>query len=333
MTRTVERVDVGATAAEVTDRVAASEHTSVVVRDGRDPAGIVTETDVVRLYADDVPRDTPVSEFMSADLVTVGPDEPIERAAETIGEHDFRRLPVVEDGRIVGIVTTADIAYYLPQVLRDRRGWAERASRRPATGSTAYEEEGWEFESRGTGDGLNVGDVVRFTKTVSAADVDAFAGPTGDTNRLHLDEAFAARSRFGERVAHGVLGSGVISAALARIPGLTIFLSFELSFLAPVGLDETVTAVCEVIEDLERRKYSRRVWKGSNVRGAVAEALVRASALASAHRSDRPVPVVVRVSAVSVVRVSVVSASVVVGVSAAGVVVLISVASRGRRSV
>jgi len=255
MTGTVEMIEVDATAAEVAERIAESAHTSVVVCDGHEAAGIVTETDVVRLYAEDTPRDTPVTEFMSADLVTVGPDESVERAAETLGERDVRRLPVVEDGRIVGIVSVSDIAYYLPHVLRDRHGWAERSRRRPPAGSTAYEDEGWEFESRGTDDGLDVGDTVRFTKTVSAADVEAFAEATGDTNRLHLDEAFAARSRFGERIAHGVLGAGVISAALARIPGLTVFLSQELSFLAPVELGETVTAVCEVVEELGGRKY------------------------------------------------------------------------------
>jgi acyl dehydratase/CBS domain-containing protein len=255
MTRTVDTVEVDATAAAVADRIGRSEHTSVVVCDGREPAGIVTESDVVRLYAGDVARETPVTEFMSADLVTVGPAEPLERAAELLGEHDVRRLPVVEEGRIVGIVTAADIADYLPHVLRDHRSWAERTRKRSTNDSTAYEEEGWEFESHGTGDGLDVGDTVRFTKTVSEADVEAFAEATGDTNRLHLDAAFAARSRFGRRIAHGVLGSGVISAALARIPGLTIFLSQELSFLAPVDLGETVTAVCEVVEDLGRRKY------------------------------------------------------------------------------
>jgi acyl dehydratase/CBS domain-containing protein len=255
MTETVETIGTDATAAEVAERIAASEHTSVVVCDGRQPAGIVTESDVVRLYAEATPRDTPVTEFMSADLVVIGPDEPVERAAEVLGERDVRRLPVVEDGRIVGIVTVSDVAYYLPHVLRDRRAWAERTRKRAAGGSTAYEEEGWEFESKGTEDGLDVGDVVRFTKTVSAADVEAFAEATGDTNRLHLEEAFAARSRFGERIAHGVLGSGVVSAALARIPGLTIFLSQELSYLAPVELGETVTAVCEVVEDLGNHRY------------------------------------------------------------------------------
>lgn len=255
MTAAVETVEVDATAADVADRIASSEHSSVVVCDHREAAGIVTESDVVRLYARDTSRDTPVTEFMSADLVVIGPDESVERAAEILGEHDVRRLPVVEDGRTVGIVTVADIAYYLPHVLRDRRAWAERARRRSGTESTAYEDEEWEFESHGTEDGVGVGDVVRFTKAVSETDVESFAEATGDTNRLHLDEGFAVRSRFGERIAHGVLGAGVISAALARLPGLTIYLSQELSFLAPVELEETVTAVCEVIDDLGGDKF------------------------------------------------------------------------------
>jgi acyl dehydratase/CBS domain-containing protein len=255
MTAAVETVGVDATAATVADRIAGSDHSSVVVCDGHEPAGIVTESDVVRLYARDTARETPVTEFMSADLVVIGSSEPIERAAEVLGERDVRRLPVVEDGRIVGIVTVADIAYYLPHLLRDRRAWAERTRRWQETGSIAYEDEEWEFESHGTDDGVGVGDVVRFTKAVSAGDVESFAEATGDTNRLHLDDGFAVRSRFGGRIAHGVLGAGVISAALARLPGLTIYLSQELSFLAPVELGETVTAVCAVIDDLGGAKY------------------------------------------------------------------------------
>ena len=288
MTGTVETVGTDATAAEVAEQIDGSEHTSVVVCDGHEPAGIVTESDVVRLYAEDTPRNTPVTEFMSADLIVVGPDEPIERAAEILGERDVRRLPVVEDGRILGIVTVSDVAYYLPHVVRDRRAWAERTRRRSTSGSTAYEEEGWEFESRGTDDGLDVGDVVRFTKTVSEADVEAFAEATGDTNRLHLDEAFAARSRFGERIAHGVLGSGVISAALARIPGLTIFLAQEMSFLAPVELGETVTAVCEVVEDLGKHKYrlSTELFDSEGERVIDGEAVVLLDSLPDEDEGD-----------------------------------------------
>ena len=82
-----------------------------------------------------------------------------------------------------------------------------------------------------------------------------FAEASGDTNRLHLDEEFAARTRFGERTVHGTLVAGLISAALARLPGLTIYLSQDLSFLAPVPLGERLTAECEVVEDLDNRRF------------------------------------------------------------------------------
>ena len=62
--------------------------------------------------------------------------------------------------------------------------------------------------------GLRVGDVREFTKTVSEQDIADFARVSGDDQPLHLDEAFAARTRFGGRIAHGMLSAGYISALL-----------------------------------------------------------------------------------------------------------------------
>jgi acyl dehydratase len=86
-------------------------------------------------------------------------------------------------------------------------------------------------------------------------DVRTFAAASGDTNRLHLDDEFAAGTRFGRRIVHGTLVSGLISAALARLPGLTIYLSQDLSFRAPVDIGERVTAVCEVVGSIDTNKY------------------------------------------------------------------------------
>ena len=97
---------------------------------------------------------------------------------------------------------------------------------------------------------VDVGDVVTFSKRIDESDVERFALASGDTNRLHLDEEFAGRSRFGGTIAHGTLVSGLISAALARLPGLTIYLSQETQFRAPVSIGDDLTAVCEVAEDL-----------------------------------------------------------------------------------
>jgi 3-hydroxybutyryl-CoA dehydratase len=95
-----------------------------------------------------------------------------------------------------------------------------------------------------------------WTKTVTEADVYAFAGITGDFNPLHVDEVFASRSRFRGRIAHGMLTAGLISAVLGmRLPGPGgIFLSQTLKFLKPVRLGDTVTAEAEVVNWREDRR-------------------------------------------------------------------------------
>lgn len=91
---------------------------------------------------------------------------------------------------------------------------------------------------------LKVGDAAEMTKTVTDADVRAFAEVTGDHNPIHLDEEYAASTRFGRRIAHGMLGASLISAVLAnKLPGRgTVYLSQTLRFTAPVFLGDTVTA-------------------------------------------------------------------------------------------
>jgi acyl dehydratase len=85
--------------------------------------------------------------------------------------------------------------------------------------------------------------------------VEEFADASGDTNRLHLDGGFAEGTRFGRRIARGTLVAGVISAALARLPGLTIYLSQELSYRGPVDIGERVTAHCEVVEQIRDNRF------------------------------------------------------------------------------
>ncbi len=95
---------------------------------------------------------------------------------------------------------------------------------------------------------LSVGQRATFSKTITHADIEAFAALTGDRNPLHLDDAFARQSRFGRPIAHGVLVAGVISAALGMVlpgPG-AIYLRQTLKFLRPVYPGDTVTATVEV---------------------------------------------------------------------------------------
>ncbi len=107
-----------------------------------------------------------------------------------------------------------------------------------ATPPATNEQHGYYIED------LAVGMTAAFGKTISEADVTMFAGISGDTNPLHLNAEFAAAGRFGERIAHGMLTAGLISAVIAtRLPGAgAIYRSQSLRFTAPVRLGDTVTA-------------------------------------------------------------------------------------------
>jgi acyl dehydratase len=116
----------------------------------------------------------------------------------------------------------------------------------------------WEVEFHGTDDELSVGDRIRFTKTLTEADVDRFAAASGDTNPIHLDEEWARETRFGGRIVHGILASGLISAALARLPGSVIYLSQDVEFRAPVRLGDRITAEVEAVESLGGGRFRLR---------------------------------------------------------------------------
>ncbi|PSQ00629.1 acyl dehydratase [Halobacteriales archaeon QS_4_69_31] len=229
----------------------------VVVDDGR-VVGIVTESDVVAVVADGRdPASCPVGECMSAPVHTVPPDATVVEAARRLRDNRIKKLPVCADGELVGIVTTTDLANYLPHVQHrrpDRNGDDERV-RQTDREDTAYESDDWSFEYIGHEETIDVGDRVRFSKTLDRAEVEAVADASGDTNRLHLDEAYAEATRFGRRIVHGTLVSGTISAALARLPGLIIYLSQELSYLGPVDIGERVTAECEVVEEVDDARF------------------------------------------------------------------------------
>jgi 3-hydroxybutyryl-CoA dehydratase len=96
---------------------------------------------------------------------------------------------------------------------------------------------------------FQIGEQDTLTKTVTEADVTTFAGLTGDYNPIHVDVEYARRSRFGQRLAHGMMTGGLISAVLGnKLPGPgSIYLSQQLEFLAPVYIGDTITAVVEVI--------------------------------------------------------------------------------------
>jgi acyl dehydratase len=80
---------------------------------------------------------------------------------------------------------------------------------------------------------VKVGDIAEFEKKVTQEDIEAFARVSGDTNPLHTDPAYAAKTRFKEPIAHGMLSAGFISAVLSAIPRTAVRIAV-LRFLQPV---------------------------------------------------------------------------------------------------
>ena len=95
---------------------------------------------------------------------------------------------------------------------------------------------------------LAIGQKATRTQTITDEMIRTFAALTGDSNPVHLDDAFAATTRFGRRIAHGMLAASLISAALANdLPGPgTVYLSQSIQFKAPVFPGDTITAIIEV---------------------------------------------------------------------------------------
>jgi 3-hydroxybutyryl-CoA dehydratase len=106
---------------------------------------------------------------------------------------------------------------------------------------------------------LQTGMQATFSKTITEADIVLFAAVSGDNNAVHVNEEFAATTRFGGRIAHGFLTASVISAAVANhLPGPgTIYLSQQLHFRAPVRIGQTVHATVSISAiDRERRRVT-----------------------------------------------------------------------------
>ena len=126
---------------------------------------------------------------------------------------------------------------------------------------------------------LTVGQSATYSRTVTEADVVLYAGVTGDMNPAHLDQVWAERTRFGGRIAHGMLTAGYVSAVMAmRLPGPgTIYLQQTLRFTRPVKIGDTVTARAEVLELIPEKRRARMKTTVENQRGELVldgEALV-----------------------------------------------------------
>ncbi|UOY92633.1 MaoC family dehydratase [Ectobacillus sp. JY-23] len=103
---------------------------------------------------------------------------------------------------------------------------------------------------------ITIGEQALLVKTITHADIEAYAALTGDVNPVHLLEDFAKHTMFKERIAHGMLIASYISTVLGtKLPGKnTIYLSQQVSFRAPVKIGDTIRIVAEVTEKRDDKK-------------------------------------------------------------------------------
>ena len=117
----------------------------------------------------------------------------------------------------------------------------------PTAGKTFY------FED------LSVGMEAFMSRTVSEADIVAYAALSGDYNPIHLDADYAARTPFKARIAHGILSAGYISAVFGmQLPGPgSVYISQTLNFKAPVKIDDVVVTTVKLIELMPERRRAK----------------------------------------------------------------------------
>ena len=126
---------------------------------------------------------------------------------------------------------------------------------------------------------ISVGMSAEMSKTITSEGIIAFAEATGDFNPVHIDEEAGKASLFGERIAHGMLGAGLISAVLGmKLPGAgALYLSQTLKFVRPVKIGDTVTATVEVMEVITAKKRVRLL---TTVRNQDGDTVIEGEALA-----------------------------------------------------
>jgi len=96
---------------------------------------------------------------------------------------------------------------------------------------------------------LTLGHVATASKTMTDDDVRKFADLVGDRNPIHLDEAFARKTKFGRRIVHGLLIASLISTAIGtHLSKGAVYLSQTLQFVKPVYLGDTITARVTVVK-------------------------------------------------------------------------------------
>lgn len=100
---------------------------SIIITEDGNPIGVLTESDILRKIVAEEKDASKISvdEIMSSPPIVIGPDANIEEAVRMMGKNKIRRLPVVEDGKLIGMVTERDILQSSPLLLDIVKEWAE----------------------------------------------------------------------------------------------------------------------------------------------------------------------------------------------------------------
>ncbi|GAC1574945.1 MAG: MaoC family dehydratase [Candidatus Elarobacter sp.] len=118
---------------------------------------------------------------------------------------------------------------------------------------------------------FRVGDCATFSKTITDADIVLFGAVSGDQYPLHMDEEYAKSTRFGRRVAHGMLSASLLSTVnglMLQRPG-GIYVEQTIRFRLPVFVGDTLTATAELVELIPERRRLRCHTTIRNQRGEV----------------------------------------------------------------
>ena len=119
MTTRVITIDIDKNMHEAGKKMAKARVSTLIVMENRRPVGIITDSDIIKqIVAKNLrPSDVKVEEIMSSPILTIGPNEDMLEAERKMRKNKVKRLPVVENGKLVGILTASDIARTCPEMV------------------------------------------------------------------------------------------------------------------------------------------------------------------------------------------------------------------------
>lgn len=114
MNTSIVSVDSSVTATDAAKLMENSKVGAIIVFENASPVGIITDRDfAIKITAHSYPTDTPVRRIMSSPLISIDPDSDVWTASDLMSTRNVRKLPVIEDDKVVGIVTSSDLVKHI----------------------------------------------------------------------------------------------------------------------------------------------------------------------------------------------------------------------------